>query len=80
MAVVKLNIGSLPLSLKLNQVIGIGILGGLGFTISIFMSVLAFDQQRIIDQSKLSVLIASFSAGIIGFMYLNRVLYTKPKN
>lgn len=71
---VKFRLGSLPLALKWKHITGIGFLGGIGFTISIFMSVLAFDDVDVIAQSKFSVLIASFVAGSIGFIYLKKVL------
>lgn len=75
---VKVNLGSLPLSLKWKHITGIGFLGGIGFTISIFMSVLAFDDVELAAHSKFSVLIASFVAGIVGLTYLKLVLHT-PK-
>jgi NhaA family Na+:H+ antiporter len=74
---VKIGFGSLPLALKWKHIAGIGFLGGIGFTISIFMSVLAFDEVDLIAQSKFSVLIASFVAGSVGYIYLKRVLKTQ---
>lgn len=71
---VKLKLGSLPLAMKWEHIVGIGLLGGVGFTISIFMSVLAFQDQVLVDQSKLSVMIASFMSGALGYLYLARVL------
>lgn len=71
---VKLKLGSLPLAMKWEHIVGIGLLGGVGFTISIFMSVLAFQDQVLVDQSKLSVMIASFMSGAFGYLYLARVL------
>lgn len=76
---VKLGMGSLPLALRWKHIAGIGLLGGVGFTISIFMSVLAFEDQGLISRSKFSVLIASFTSGIIGYLYLSRVLPSSEK-
>ena len=74
---VKVGLGSLPLALKWKHITGIGFLGGIGFTISIFMSVFAFDDVDLIAQSKFSVLIALFVAGIVGFVYLKKILGTQ---
>lgn len=50
-----------------------GLLGRMGFTMSIFISLLAFDNAVIIDQSKLAILLASLISGVVGFLYLKRV-------
>jgi NhaA family Na+:H+ antiporter len=64
---------SLPEEVNWKQIFGAGILGGIGFTMSIFITLLAFDNQEIINNSKLMILIASFSAGLIGYFYLRLV-------
>jgi NhaA family Na+:H+ antiporter len=52
------------------QFMGVSILAGIGFTMSIFVSTLAFDNTAIQDTSKLSVLIASFLSMIVGYFWL----------
>lgn len=52
------------------QFMGVSILAGIGFTMSIFVSTLAFDDTAIQDTSKLSVLIASFLSMIVGYFWL----------
>lgn len=53
------------------QFIGLGILAGIGFTMSIFVSALAFEENEALqDTAKLSVLIASFVAMTLGFAWL----------
>jgi Na+:H+ antiporter, NhaA family len=74
MAGVWLGLCSLPAELKWKHIAGAGILGGIGFTMSIFISVLAFDQSTLVDHSKIAVLIASAIAGAIGFLWLRRTL------
>ncbi len=61
---------TLPNDLKWKNIIGAGFLGGIGFTMSIFIALLAFDQAHLVDNSKIAILIASFVAGIIGFITL----------
>jgi NhaA family Na+:H+ antiporter len=52
------------------QVLGIGFLAGIGFTMSIFITLLAFDQAELITESKISILLASLVSGAIGFVWL----------
>jgi NhaA family Na+:H+ antiporter len=67
---VSLDICSLPKDLKWKNIIGAGFLGGIGFTMSIFITLLAFDDSVLIDSSKIAILIASLFAAIIGFIIL----------
>ena len=71
---VLLGIGVLPKSLNWNSIFGAAILGGIGFTMSIFISVLAFDNNSDIINSKIAILIASTIAAITGFIYLKVTL------
>ncbi len=56
---------------NMKQFIGLGVIAGIGFTMSIFVSTLAFDDPALQDTAKLAVLIASTLAMIIGFFWLN---------
>lgn len=69
---VKLGIGSLPKDLKWKHILGAGMLGGIGFTMSIFITLLAFknDDEAIITYSKIAILVASFISGTVGFLWL----------
>lgn len=68
------NICRLPPDLKWRHVFGAGLLGGIGFTMSIFMTNLAFlGKAEIINSSKMSILFASLIAGTIGFLWLKGV-------
>ena len=60
----------LPNDLKWKNILGAGFLGGIGFTMSIFITLLAFDTTEIIDTSKIAILVASLLAGSIGFFIL----------
>ena len=67
---VKTGIASLSPDLNWRHVIGISLLGGIGFTMSIFIANLAFNDAEIITASKLSILLASFFAAIVGLIIL----------
>ena len=65
-----LGLCALPGDIKWKHIIGVGFLGGIGFTMSIFITLLAFEDQLLIDNAKISILMASIIAGIIGFIIL----------
>lgn len=69
-----LGLAVLPEELKWKNIIGVGFLGGIGFTMSIFITLLAFDDSAFIDSSKIAILVASFTAAIIGFSLLKLTL------
>ena len=62
--------------ITLGQLIGAGCLAGIGFTMSIFISELAYTDETFIDQAKVGVLFASIAAGLIGALVLH---FTLPK-
>ena len=67
---VKMKFVSLPEGIRWSQVLAMGILGGIGFTMSIFINSLAFTDPALTDMGKMSILIASASAAIIGLAVL----------
>lgn len=70
-AAVAIGICRLPLDLRWTHIFGAGLLGGIGFTMSIFITNLAFSgRPEIINASKMAILLASLSAGILGFLWL----------
>jgi NhaA family Na+:H+ antiporter len=74
---VKLGICSLPGDIKWREVLGIGLLGGIGFTMSIFITLLAYTDAALIDGSKIATLVGSMLSGIAGLVWLNFVLTKK---
>jgi len=64
------GLSKLPSELKWKHIIGIGFLGGIGFTMSIFITILAFPQLEAIHTAKLSIFIGSFLSGLTGFLWL----------
>jgi NhaA family Na+:H+ antiporter len=71
---VKFGICKLPEDLNWKTVIGVGFLGGIGFTMSIFITLLAFDNETIINNAKFVILISSLIAGATGYLFLKKVL------
>jgi NhaA family Na+:H+ antiporter len=70
-AAVTLGLCRLPLDLAWRHILGAGLLGGIGFTMSIFITNLAFTgQAEVINASKMAILVASLVAGILGFVWL----------
>jgi Na+:H+ antiporter, NhaA family len=69
---VKAEWATLSPDLNWTHIAGIALLAGIGFTMSMFITNLAFDDQEIIIASKMSILFASFCAAILGFLILKR--------
>ncbi|HMS68875.1 MAG TPA: Na+/H+ antiporter NhaA [Saprospiraceae bacterium] len=71
---VGLGFCKLPNDLQWKSIFGVGLLGGIGFTMSIFVTLLAFDNEAIINNSKLVILMSSMVAGLLGFVTLRLTL------
>ncbi len=71
---VKLGVCKLPADLNWKTVSSVGFLGGIGFTMSIFITLLAFDDQTIINNAKFVILLSSLVAGVLGFLFLKITL------
>jgi len=68
---IKLKLSSLPQNSTWKHMIGVGLLAGIGFTMSIFIALLSFkDEIPIQDEAKFAILIASFIAAVSGFLIL----------
>ena len=68
----------LPLDLNWKHVFGAGLLGGIGFTMSIFITNLALaGESAVINASKMAILLASLTAGGLGFLWLK--VFGRPK-
>lgn len=71
---VKMGLCELPTAVNFKRVFGVGMLGGIGFTMSIFVSMLAFKDPAYINEAKLMILVASVTAALLGFFYLKTTL------
>ena len=68
---IKLKIAKLPENSTMTQIFGVAFLGGIGFTMSIFVADLAFmGNETLIFQAKVGILVASFISGLTGFFWL----------
>jgi NhaA family Na+:H+ antiporter len=66
------GLAKLPKELSMKKLLGAGFLGGIGFTMSIFITLLAFEDNEIINNAKFMILVASLLSGIVGFLWLKR--------
>ena len=76
---VKLGLAELPQNIKWSHMFGVAILGGLGFTMSLFISNLAYFDLSMLNAAKLGVLGGSLVAGVVGYLLLSKIL-PRPKN
>lgn len=67
---IRLKVCDLPTGTHFGQLLGVGLLAGIGFTMSIFIALLAFDDSALIQQSKLAILVGSTIAGALGYFIL----------
>ncbi|MBC7902331.1 MAG: Na+/H+ antiporter NhaA, partial [Gemmatimonadaceae bacterium] len=70
---VKMRITQLGENVGWKHIFGASLLGGIGFTMSIFITLLAFNDGETVTSSKIAVLISSLTAGLIGYLYLKWV-------
>jgi NhaA family Na+:H+ antiporter len=74
---VRMGICKLPADINWKYISGAGMLGGIGFTMSIFITLLAFEQIEMIEISKFAILFASMISAIVGLIMLKIVLPQK---
>ncbi len=77
---VRLGWGVLPEGVRFVQLVGVAALGGIGFTVSLFITALAFEgQPGLADQAKIGILVASIVAAVIGSVVLIATGRSEPK-
>jgi Na+:H+ antiporter, NhaA family len=74
---VAIGLCSLPSEIRKRDLVGVGFLAGIGFTMSIFITLLAFNEADKITHSKIAVFVASIIAGLLGLIILKIVLPNK---
>lgn len=69
---VRLGLGKLPSRTGWSQVFGLAGLAGIGFTVALFVTELAFEDPALADSAKIGIFVGSFIAGVLGYMILRR--------
>lgn len=69
---VKFKLAHLPENTRWREIFGVGILAGIGFTMSMFITNLAYPDPQFIANAKVGIFIASLLAGILGYIFLSR--------
>jgi hypothetical protein len=67
---VRSGLATLPAGVRWGHVVGAGLLGGVGFTVALFITELAFTDPLYVSEAKMGILAASVIAGLLGFLYL----------
>lgn len=67
----KLKVAQISKNISFMQLLGAGILGGIGFTMAIFVTNLAFDSEELIANGKIAILFGSLTAALVGYGLLN---------
>lgn len=65
-----IGITTIPPDITKRHLLGVGVLGGIGFTMSIFITLLAFNDAEHINNAKIAIIVASLISGIAGFIIL----------
>jgi NhaA family Na+:H+ antiporter len=73
---VRLGISKLPRGTSWSELAGAGMLGGVGFTVALFVNELAFDSESLVEQGKIGILAGSLFAAVLGTVAL--LLVAKP--
>jgi NhaA family Na+:H+ antiporter len=71
---VRLGLTSLPRSVTWLHIAGVAMLAGIGFTVALFVTGLAYDDPTLVDEARAGVFIASIVAGVAGFFFLRFVV------
>jgi NhaA family Na+:H+ antiporter len=75
---VRVGLAFLPAGLGWRHLAGIGALGGIGFTVSLFIAGLAFDEAQLADAARLAIVCSSVVAAVVGSMLLRRATREHP--
>lgn len=71
---IKLKVAPWPTGMNLKNLFGLSLLAGIGFTMSLFITSLAFTHEEYMVQAKVGIFVASIIAGVAGYLVLNKTL------
>jgi len=74
-----MRIAPIPRGMNIRNLFGLAFLGSIGFTMSLFITSLAFQHEEYMIQAKIGIFIASIIGGIIGYIILNRQAKTSKR-
>ena len=74
---VRQGLADLPAHASWRQVYGVAVLCGIGFTMSLFIGLLAFDQPALQDATKLGVLVGSIVSAVVGWLILKGTMESR---
>ncbi len=79
---VKFKVSSWPSGMNLRNLIPLSIFGGIGFTVSLFIATLSYNDQQLLNQAKLGIFAGTIISAVLGYVWLNHVLpqLTKKDN
>ena len=80
---IKFKLAVLPLKVNKRQLLGVGVLAGIGFTMSVFIALLSFKDLEHQNIAKLSILLTSIVAGVLGsiiLLYSTKKVISKSEN
>lgn len=77
-AATRLRLAEMPSNASLKHLVGVGALAGIGFTVAIFISNLAYEVPSLVNTSKIAILAASLVAGVLGFVWLRLCCFSEP--
>lgn len=69
---VRTGIAAMPVGVNWRQIFGVALLGGIGFTVALFITGLAFVDDQLVEQAKLGILVGSLIAGLSGWLVLRK--------
>ena len=74
---VRLGISQLPAGVRWGHIGGVALLSGIGFTVSIFIATLSFDQEYLVEEAKIGIFAATIIAAVLGFLALRLLSPTR---
>ena len=78
--IIKSGKAEMPAGVNWGQIWGVSCLGGIGFTMSIFITELAFTDNSMIYDAKIAIFVASIASAVLGYLILNKWLPRKKSD